>query len=102
MKMKKMSEEAYLPKNKRLNNTSICNPCSKDDRQQCFGYLEIYVTGHKNIGSLNNYRSLSDNHKVARSNILSRTIFSARSFELPSTSSSMTPAQCHAFPNKSA
>ena len=58
--------------------------------------LQVYVTGHKNVGSLNNYRSLKDNHKRAIPNILSRTDSSAKSVELPSTSSSMTPAQCHA------
>ena len=95
--MKKMAEEADLPKNKRFTNTSVRKTLvQKMTDNNVPDTLQVYVTGHNNVGSLNNYRSLSDNHKVAISNILSRTDSSARSFELPSTSSSMTPAQCHA------
>ena len=59
--------------------------------------LQVYVTGHKSIGSLNNYRSLSDNHILAISNILSKTDSNDRSLHLPSTSSSgdLNPVQGH-------
>ena len=50
--------------------------------------LQVYVIGLKNVGSLNNYRSLSDTLNMVISNISSRTDSSARNLALPSTLSS--------------
>ena len=66
-----------------------------DNRQQCSGYSSSVCNRPQNVGSLNNYRSLSDNHKMAISKILSRTDSSARNLALPSTLSSkdLNPVQ---------
>lgn len=82
-----MAEEVDLPKNKHITNTSVRKTLvQKMTDNNIPDTLQVYVTGHKNVGSLNNYRSLSDSHKLAISNILSRTDSNPRG--LPSTSSS--------------
>ena len=61
--VKKMAEEADLPKNKRFTNISVCKPLvQKMTDNEVKDTLQVYLTGHKNVGSLNNYQSLTDNH----------------------------------------
>ncbi|KAJ8311334.1 hypothetical protein KUTeg_010689 [Tegillarca granosa] len=67
--MKLMAKEACLPQNKRITNTSV----RKTLIQKMTDSLQVYVTGHKNTGSLNNYRTLNNTHKHAISHILSTT-----------------------------
>ena len=72
--METMTEEADLPQNKRFTNTSVRKTLvQKMTDHNVPDTLQIYVTGHKSIGSLNNHRSLRDNHKMAISNILTKT-----------------------------
>ena len=80
-----MAEEADLPQNKRFTNTSVHKTLvPKMTDHNVPDTLPVHVTGHKSIGSLNNYRSLSDNDKMAISNILSRTDSNDRNLVLPS------------------
>lgn len=91
-----MAEEADLPQNKWFTNASVRKTLvQKMTDHNVPDTLQVYVTGHKSIGSLNNYRSLCDTHKMAISNILSRTGSDDRNLVLPSTSSSgdLNPVQ---------
>lgn len=82
-----MAKEAGLPENKHYTNTSVRKTLvQKMTDNNVPDTLQVYVTGHKNVGSLNNYRSLSDNHKMAISYILSKTDSSARNLALPQRS----------------
>jgi hypothetical protein len=72
--MRKMAKKANLPKNKRITNTSVRKTLvQKMTDRNVPDSLQVYVTGHKNPSSLNNYRTLNDSHKYAISSILSDT-----------------------------
>jgi hypothetical protein len=61
--MKKMAEACDLP---RLTNTSVRKALvQKMTDNNVPDSLQVYVTGHKNASSLNNYRTLNDRHKYA-------------------------------------
>lgn len=72
--MRGMSKRANLPGYERLTNTSVRKSLvQKMTDNQVPDSLQVYVTGHKNTQSLNNYRTLNDRHKYAISNMLSNT-----------------------------
>lgn len=72
--MKKMSKNAGLPENKRITNTSVRKTLvQRMTDSNVPDTLQVYVTGHKNIQSLNNYRTINDTQKFAISSILSKS-----------------------------
>lgn len=72
--MKKMSKNAGLPDNKRITNTSVRKTLvQRMTDSNVPDTLQVYVTGHKNIQSLNNYRTINDTQKFAISSILSKS-----------------------------
>ncbi|WAR15575.1 hypothetical protein MAR_005680 [Mya arenaria] len=72
--MKKMAERAGLPalmNGKRLTNTSASKRlCQKLLQSNVPDTQAILITGHKNAGSLNNYRVLSNDQRQSISNLL--------------------------------
>lgn len=72
--MKNMAKQANLPGMERLTNTSVRKSLvQKMTDNQVPDSLQVYVTGHKNTQSLNNYRTLNDRHKYMISSMLSNT-----------------------------
>ena len=72
--MRTMATNANLPENKRITNTSVRKTLvQKMTDSNVPDSLQVYVTGHKNPSSLNNYRTLNESHKLAISHILSNT-----------------------------
>lgn len=89
--MKKMAVAADLPSSKRFTNTRVRKTLVQTMTDNCFpDNLQVYVTGHKNTQSLNNYRTLNDTHKPAISQMLSRVNPNPR--PLPSASLSRSPS----------
>ncbi|KAK3106021.1 hypothetical protein FSP39_011163 [Pinctada imbricata] len=85
--MKVMAKSASLDTTKRITNTSVRKTLvQKMTENNVPDTLQVYVTGHKNTASLNNYRTISNNQKYAISNILSKpvpaTAFMTREIEL--------------------
>ena len=71
--MNKMAEEADLLKNKCYIKIQVyVKHIPKITYNNVSDMLQVYVVNYKNVGSLSNYHFLSDNHKLAISNILSR------------------------------
>lgn len=69
--MKNMAKQANLPGMERLTNTSVRKSLvQKMTDNQVPDSLQVYVTGHKNTQSLNNYRTLNDRHKYMISSML--------------------------------
>lgn len=69
-----MSKNAGLPDNKRITNTSVRKTLvQRMTDSNVPDILQVYVTGHKNIQSLNNYRTINDTQKFAISSILSKS-----------------------------
>lgn len=73
--MRRMASAAGLSENKKNVNTSVLKlvtlvqkmtDCNIPDS------LQVFITGHKNTQSLNNYRTLSSKQKYVVSNILSQ------------------------------
>ncbi|XP_061196504.1 uncharacterized protein LOC133204775 [Saccostrea echinata] len=72
--MKRMSKNAGLPDNKKITNTSVRKTLvQRMTDSNVPDTLQVYVTGHKNIQSLNNYRTINDSQKYAISSILSNS-----------------------------
>ncbi|XP_069101555.1 uncharacterized protein [Argopecten irradians] len=72
--MRTMAKQANLPGCERLTNTSVRKSLvQKLTDNHVPDSLQVYVTGHKNTQSLNNYRTLNDRHKLVISNMLSNT-----------------------------
>jgi hypothetical protein len=70
--MSKMATAAGLPPNKRISNTSVRKTLvQKMTDGNVPDNLQVYVTGHKNPASLNNYRHINDQQKFAISRVLS-------------------------------
>ena len=71
--MKNMAQKGGLPE-RRITNTSVRKALvQKMTDHNVPDNLQVYVTGHKNPQSLNNYRTLNDTHKYQISRILSET-----------------------------
>jgi hypothetical protein len=66
--MRNLATEAGLAQNKRISNTSVRKTLFKDMTDDS---LQVHVTGHKNLASLNNYRDINDQQKYDNSRVLS-------------------------------
>lgn len=70
----KIVKNAGLPDNKRITNTSVRKTLlQRMTNSNVTNTLHVYVTGHKNIQSLGNYRTINDTQKYAISSILSKS-----------------------------
>ncbi|KAK3099255.1 hypothetical protein FSP39_001710 [Pinctada imbricata] len=77
--MKNMAQKGGLP-DRRITNTSVRKALiQKMTDHNVPDNLQVYVTGHKNPQSLNNYCTLNDAHKYEISRMLSKTQSSAQS-----------------------
>lgn len=102
--MKTMAKNADLPSDRKLTNTSVRKTLvQKMTDNNVPDSLQVYVTGHKNAGSLNNYRTLNDSHKHAISSILSSNSSASAhfqrypevSFPIPASSSTLSLQPYH-------